>query len=187
MEPGNVIRNYLGALARDERGFSTLQFIVGIAISAVFLAGGLAFAQSLAGGQIEPSLRTFTSALDLTRAVAASNGDLGATLTITPTSGNGFSAVVYPYRPITSTGVSLTTAPVASGTFAGRATVTAPSIGTTFSVFVAKSGAIQYANWTPAAGYYAPTACTTDLAITISVPGGGSNSKNISCSTALLQ
>lgn len=187
MESRNIIRKYLGALARDERGFSTLQLIVGIAISAVFLAGGLAFALSLAGGQVEPSLRTFASALDLTRAVAASNGDLGATLTITPTSANGFSAVVYPYRPIASSGVSLATAPVASGTFGGKATVTAPGIGTTFSVFVAKSGAIQYANWTPAAGYYAPTACTTDLAITVSVPGGGSRSKTIPCSTAVLQ
>lgn len=146
------------------------------ALSAVLLAAFAAYDLARKPYAVSAAVQSIGSLLDDARSVAQTSGN-GATLLIA-SSGDTFTASLYPYRPLT--GADLTVPAVR--TLRGNVSIT-PS-----AIFIDSSGTTSWdLGWTPLSGTLdAEPACTSPAELTF---GDGSSSEThaVPCAAARLQ
>jgi len=165
-----------------QRGFTLLETIITVAIVAMLVVAGGAFAQAFHPYAASSSVARMSALLATARSVAASSGN-GATLTLTPApNGAQTTVTLYAGRPDGGAfGPVVTTDTL-------DATVTSAGVtGSTFSLFVDSAGTGTASSWTAtqAASSVEP-ACPGPLDLTFAVSGGRATHA-LSCADMVLQ
>ena len=174
-----------------QRGFSLVETMVAVGISALLLVAGGAFLLGMRPGTLMQATHDFDAALSSARAFAVSNGN-GATLVFAPRTGattaGGFELRVYSGRPTGAGAVSRTT----SMRLVTGVDVREKTLGKVpFSIFIGASGHVSGMAGYPgvdAAGSAAFTPIATEppcpsggFVLTFSGPQGASATRSLAC------
>jgi prepilin-type N-terminal cleavage/methylation domain-containing protein len=163
-----------------QRGFTLLETMIAVAIVAMIVVAGGAFAQGFRPYATSSAVTRMAALLVTARSVAASSGN-GATLTLV-TSGDETTVTLYAGRPDGGAfGTVVTTDTL-------EATVTSAAVpGTTLALFVDSAGSGTASAWTVAQGVLATEpACPGPLDLTF-FTSGGRTTHALSCTDMRLQ
>jgi prepilin-type N-terminal cleavage/methylation domain-containing protein len=163
-----------------QRGFTLLETMITVAIVAMIVVAGGAFAQGFRPYAASSAVTRMAALLVTARSLAAASGN-GATLTLVP-SGDETTVTLYAGRPDGGAfGTVVTTDTLA-------ATITSAGVaGSTVTLFIDSAGTGTASAWVPSQGVLAAEpACPGPLDLTFSVSGGHSVHA-LSCTDMILR